>query len=45
MISKEEIKDILIKKAAALGFETSKLLFLDHDKLSGKANSTDAKNR
>ncbi len=31
------------KKAAALGFETSKLLFLDHDKLYGKANSTEAK--
>ena len=27
----EEIKDILIAKAAALGFDTSKLIFVDHD--------------
>jgi apolipoprotein D and lipocalin family protein len=28
---KEGIKDILIKKAAGLGFDTSKLIFVDHD--------------
>lgn len=28
---KEDIKDMLIAKAAALGFETSKLIFVDHD--------------
>jgi apolipoprotein D and lipocalin family protein len=28
---KEDIKDILIAKAAALGFDTSKLIFVDHD--------------
>jgi len=27
---KEDIKDFLIKKAAALGFDTSKLIFVDH---------------
>ena len=44
-IMKEEIKYILIEKAAALGFDTSKLIFVDHDKLPNKANSADAKNR
>jgi len=28
---KEDIKDILIARAAALGFDTSKLIFVDHD--------------
>jgi apolipoprotein D and lipocalin family protein len=28
---KEDIKDILVAKAAALGFDTSKLIFVDHD--------------
>jgi len=28
---KEDIKNILIAKAAALGFDTSKLIFVDHD--------------
>ena len=28
---KEDIKDMLIAKAAALGFDTSKLIFVDHD--------------
>jgi apolipoprotein D and lipocalin family protein len=28
---KEDIRDILIAKAAALGFDTSKLIFVDHD--------------
>jgi lipocalin len=27
----EDIKDILIAKATALGFDTSKLIFVDHD--------------
>jgi len=30
-VLKEGIKDILIAKAAALGFDTSKLIFVDHD--------------
>ena len=30
-VLKEDIKDILIAKAAALGFDTSKLIFVDHD--------------
>ena len=29
-VLKEDIKDILIAKAAALGFDTSKLIFVDH---------------
>ena len=44
-IMKEEIKYILIEKAAALGFETSKLIFLDHDKLLNNTNSADTKRR
>jgi len=44
-IMKEKIKYILLEKAAALGFDTSKLIFLNHDKLPGKANSDEAKNR
>ncbi len=44
-IMKEEIKYILIEKAAALGFETSKLIFLDHDKLFNNTNSADTKKR
>ena len=44
-IMKEGIKYILIEKAAALGFETSKLIFLDHDKLLNNAYSADAKSR
>lgn len=32
-IMNEEIKYILIEKATALGFDTSKLIFVDHDKL------------
>lgn len=34
-IMKEEIKHLLLEKAAASGFDTSKLIFLDHDKLPG----------
>ena len=37
-IMDEKIKNILIEKAAALGFDTSKLLFVDHDNLPNKAN-------
>ena len=44
-IMKEEIKYILIKKAEASGFDTSKLIFLDHDKSPNNANSADAKSR
>jgi apolipoprotein D and lipocalin family protein len=29
-VLKEDIKDTLIAKAAALGFDTSKLIFVDH---------------
>ena len=29
-VLKEDIKDILLAKAAALGFDTSKLIFVDH---------------
>ena len=29
-VLKEDIKDVLIAKAAALGFDTSKLIFVDH---------------
>jgi hypothetical protein len=42
---KEEIKYILLEKAVALGFDTSKLIFVDHDKLPNKAISADAKSR
>jgi apolipoprotein D and lipocalin family protein len=42
-VMKKEIKYLLIEKAAAFGFETSNLIFLDHDKLPNKANSASAK--
>ena len=42
---KKEVKDILIERAAALGFETNKLIFVDHDELPNNANSADAKSR
>jgi len=44
-IMNEEIKYILIEKAAASGFDTSKLIFLDHDKSPNNANPADAKSR
>jgi hypothetical protein len=31
IIQKGDIKDILTAKAAASGFDTSKLIFVDHD--------------
>jgi len=40
---KEDIKKILIEKAAISGFDTSKLIFVEHDELPNKANSADAK--
>jgi apolipoprotein D and lipocalin family protein len=44
-VMNEDIKNTLIEKAAASGFETSKLIFVDHDKSPNNANSTDAKSR
>ncbi len=42
-ILKEDIKNMLIEKAAASGFDTRKLIFLDHNKKPNNANSADAK--
>jgi len=42
---KEDVKYALIEKAAASGFDTSKLIFVDHANLPNKANSADAKSR
>ena len=39
------IQYALIKKAAASGFDTSKLIFVDHEKSSNNPKSTDAKSR
>jgi apolipoprotein D and lipocalin family protein len=44
-IMKDGIKYTLIEKASASGFDTSKLIFVDHDKLANNANSADAKSR
>lgn len=44
-IMKEDIKSTLLKKAAASGFDISKLIFVVHDKSPNKANSANAKNR
>jgi len=44
-IMNEDIKYTLIEKAAASGFDISKLIFVDHDKSPNNANSTDAKSR
>ena len=41
----EDIKNYLIEKAAVSGFDTSKLIFVDHDKSPNNANSADAKSR
>lgn len=35
---KEDIKQTLIEKAAAFGFEINKLIFVDHDKSPINAN-------
>ena len=40
-----DLKNKLIETAAALGFETNKLIFVDHGTLSNNANSADAKSR
>jgi len=44
-IIKEDIKYALIEKAAASGFDTSKLIFVDHEKSPNNANSADVKIR
>jgi apolipoprotein D and lipocalin family protein len=43
-ILKDEIKNKLIKKAVDSGFNTSKLIFLDHKNQPDNANSGDANN-
>ena len=43
-ILKDDIKNRLIEKAAASGFDTSKLIFPDHKILPNNANSADAIN-
>lgn len=43
-VLKDEIKEILIEKAAASGFDTGQLIFLTHEKSPNNANSTNAKN-
>jgi apolipoprotein D and lipocalin family protein len=40
---KEDIKSALLEKAAASGFDISKLIFVNHEKSPKKANSADAK--
>ncbi|MFW6053129.1 MAG: lipocalin family protein [Desulfosalsimonas sp.] len=37
-VLKENIKSALIEKAAASGFQVSKLIYVDHDKSPGKAD-------
>ena len=37
---KEDVKNMLIEKAATSGFDTSKLIFLDHKNRPNNANST-----
>jgi apolipoprotein D and lipocalin family protein len=44
-ILKEDIKVALIEKAATSGFDTSKLIFVDHGKSPNNANSAAAKSR
>ena len=41
----EDIKNILIEKAMASGFDTSKLIFPTHNNLPNKSNSSDKKIR
>jgi apolipoprotein D and lipocalin family protein len=40
---RNDIKKVLIGKAAAAGFDTSKLIFVDHEKSPNQANAADAK--
>ncbi len=42
-IMNEDVKFTLIEKAAAAGFDVSKLIFVDHDKSPDKAHSSDVK--
>ena len=44
-IMKQDIKDTLIEAVSASGFETNKLIFVDHGKLPDNANAADAKSR
>ena len=39
---KEDIKNTLIEIAAESGFDTGKLIFVDHNKAPNNANSADA---
>ena len=41
----KNIKNKLIEKAKASGFDTSKLIFVTHDKLPVKTNSADNKSK
>ena len=40
-----DLKNKLMEKAVASGFETKKLIYVDHGKLPDNANSADAENR
>ena len=42
---KEDIKNSLIEKAAESGFDTGKLIFVDHNKSPNNAHSADAESR
>ena len=44
-IMKEDIKHTLIEAAALSGFETNKLIFVDHGNLPDNANAADSKSR
>lgn len=44
-VLKENIKTALIEKAAASGFKVSELIYVDHDQLSGNADSAGAMKR
>ena len=39
---REDIKNTLIEKAAESGFDTGKLIFVDHNKSPNNANSANA---
>lgn len=39
----DDIKNVLLKKAAASGFDTDKLIFVDHDKSDKSGNSEELK--
>ena len=44
-IMNEDMKNTLIEKATKSGFDTSKLIFVDQEKSSNKANSVDSKSQ